>query len=194
MKPTRTLSLSFFVLHRTCVSVHKLVACTPYLGGVADRGGHRQVVVGGGHLHNDYLFSGMRQKTARQRSNREHRKLISMWFRLRQRARRLGRHRRWESGHGKQHVRAGSKKFFLFPDCLHTLSLCLCTSACVCPPIHLESCDSTRVVMHSVKSSAINSRTVLGFPVKYCRSPVMFKESAYLCSVMFYVLWVLRVL
>lgn len=57
---------------------------------VADRGGHRQVVVGGGHLHNDYLFSGMRQKTARQRSNREHRKLISMWFRLRQRARRSG--------------------------------------------------------------------------------------------------------
>lgn len=62
-----------------------VTACIPY-GGVADRGRHREVV-DAGHLHNDYLFSGMRHKTAHQRSNREHRKLISMWFILRQGAR-----------------------------------------------------------------------------------------------------------
>lgn len=124
----------FFFLHLThlCLLIWYYALS---MGETADKGGHRQVVVGG-HLHNDYLFSGMRQKTARQRSNREHRKLISMWFRLRQRARRLGRHRKWESGHGKQHVRASSMKFFLFPDRLHTLSLCLCTSACVRLSVH----------------------------------------------------------
>lgn len=46
----------------------------------------------------------------------------------------------------------------------------------VFPPIRLESCDVTRAVMHSVKSPAINSGTVLGFPVKHCGSPAILKE------------------
>lgn len=57
--------------------------------GVADRARHREVC-DSGHLHSDYLFSGMQRKTAPHRSKREHRKLISMRFRLRQRVRRLG--------------------------------------------------------------------------------------------------------
>lgn len=190
MKQTKTLSLSFLVLHQSCVSVHELVACTQLLTG-EDTDKLLLVVVT--YTMIIYSVGCVRKQPVRDQTESTESWLACGldWDRGRD-AR--GRHRRWESGHGKQHVRAGSKKFFLFPDCLHTLSLCLCTSACVRPPIHLESCDSTRVVMHSVKSPAINSRTVLGFPVKYCRSPVMFKESAYLCSVMFYVLWVLRVL
>lgn len=37
--------------------------------GITDRGRAHRELVDGGHLHNDYLFSGMRQKTAHQRSN-----------------------------------------------------------------------------------------------------------------------------
>lgn len=105
-----------------------------------------------------------------------------MWFGLRQRARRLGRQSQWESGHGKQHVRVNSIKVLAFPHRLHTLRVCVCASvsewrACVCPPIYLESCDLTRAVMHSVKSPAIYSRTVLGFPAKHCRTPLIFVPS-----------------
>ena len=161
------------------------------MGEIADRGRQRQVA-DGGHLHNDYLFSGMRQKTAHQRSNGEESKLISMWFRLRRRVRRLGRQHKWESGHGKQHVRASPVTCFLFRNCLHSPSpllrhFCMWAES-LCPfvcPIHLESCDLTRAVMHSMKSPAINSGPVLGFPVKHCGGPLILKEGAYLCFQMF---------
>lgn len=130
------------------------------------------------HLHNDYLFSGMHQKTAHQRSNAEHRKLISMWFRLRQRASRMGRQSKWESGHGKQHVTVNSINLFAFPHHLHSLSLCICASVtewrvcmCVCLSTHISWIMWLDMSSHahSVKSPAIYSRTVLGFPAKHCR-------------------------
>lgn len=91
------------------------------VAGVADRGRHREVV-DSGHLHNDYLFSGMQQKTEPRRSKREHRKLISMRFRPRQRVRCLGEtEQKWESGYGKRHVTVHSIKLLTFPPHLHAL-------------------------------------------------------------------------
>lgn len=145
-------------------------------GGVADRGRHREVV-DGGHLHNDYLFSKMRQKIAHQRSNAEHRKLISMRFRLRQRARRLGRRSQWESGHGKQHVRVNSIKLFAFPHRLHTLGLCVCVCAlldvneehaCVHPYIlnhvtrHEQSCTVWKAPLYIAGQCWVSQQSIVG--------------------------------
>lgn len=55
----------FFCIQHTVVSVHMVIECIQHGGGggVADRESHRGVA-DGGHLHNDYLFSGMRQKNS----------------------------------------------------------------------------------------------------------------------------------
>lgn len=120
--------------------------------------------------------SGMHQKTARQRSNGEHRKLISMWFRLRQRARRSGRQSKWESGHGKQRVRANSIKFFSFPHRLHTLGLCVCVTACesecACVCVHSyilnhvtwhgQSCTVWKAPLYIVGRYWVSQQSIVG--------------------------------
>ena len=159
------------------------------------------LLIGGGHTENllmvvtyttiIYSVGCVRKQPIRDQTH-EHRKLISMWFRLRQRARRSGRQRKWESGHGEATRQSQLNKVLLIPSPPpHRQPQCVCVllrgeRACVCPPIYLESCDLTRAVMHSVKSPAIYSRTVLGFPAKHCRSPVVFvpAESACCCFVM----------
>lgn len=84
-----------------------------------------------------YLFSGMQQKTAPHRSKRQHRKLISMRFRLRQRVRRLG-----ETEQMGVRLREASRHSQLnkalhipspppLPPPQDSASVCVCASVCV---------------------------------------------------------------
>ena len=116
-----------------------------------------------------YSVGCVRKQAIRDQTG-EHRKLISMWFKARQRARRSRRRSKWESGHGKQHVTANSIKLLSFPHHLHTpASVCVWVkSVCVHPYFlnhvtwHEQSCTVWKAPLYIVAQCWVSQQSIVG--------------------------------